>query len=61
MNALHITIAGTPFPHKLFHMVLSHEQQWNKNERYGSISQSPAATPSMCVFQRGSRARSGTD
>jgi hypothetical protein len=23
MNALHITIAGTPFPHKLFHMVLT--------------------------------------
>jgi hypothetical protein len=24
MNALHITIAGTPFPHKLFHMVLTY-------------------------------------
>ena len=37
---------------------LAHEQQWNKNERYGNISQSPAATPNMCVFQRGSRTRS---
>jgi hypothetical protein len=41
--------------------MVAHGQQWNRKWRYGNISQSPAATPNMCVFQRDSRTRSCPD